>query len=134
MRSHIRRCNPADNTLGALHDQFKSIVPSKIALLTFLPNNAPYIYEPPKRILMTTITIQVPDNSFSAIRKSPAEFADEMCLAASLLWYSQGEISQSKAAEMCGVSRAEFIRAAGQRRIPLVQESAAEALEEMLRE
>ena len=82
---------------------------------------------------MSTITVQVPESAFSAIRRSPEEFAAEMRLAASLLWYSQGEISQAKGAEIAGVNRAEFMEAARRRHISVVQESAAEALEEMTR-
>ena len=48
---------------------------------------------------MAKITIDLPEGAFSALRRSPQEFVKEMRIAASLLWYSQGEISQSKAAE-----------------------------------
>src|SRR5438105_11141201 len=51
---------------------------------------------------------------------SPAEFVKEMRVAAALLWYSHGELSQSKAAEIAGTSRSEFIDELSHRRIPEV--------------
>ena len=51
---------------------------------------------------MTTVTIEVPDDAFSALRRSPKEFARDMRLAAAIQWYHQGLISQGKAAEIAG--------------------------------
>jgi predicted HTH domain antitoxin len=53
--------------------------------------------------------VRAADGALSALRLSPTEFVKEMRVAAALLWYSQGELSQSKAAEIAGTSRAEFI-------------------------
>ena len=74
---------------------------------------------------MPTITIDVPEGALSALLP-PAEFVKEMRVAAALLWYSHGEISQSKAAEIAGTSRAEFIDELARRRIPVVQVTAEE--------
>ena len=70
---------------------------------------------------MPTITIDVPEGALSALRLSPAEFVKEMRVAAAMFWYSHGELSQSKAAEIAGTSRAEFIDELAHRRIPVVQ-------------
>ena len=43
------------------------------------------------------------------LRKEPKEFAREMQLAAIVKWYELGTLSQSKAAEILGISRREFI-------------------------
>ena len=83
---------------------------------------------------MPTITFDVPDGALSALRLSPSEFVKEMRVAAALLWYSHGEISQSKAAEIAGTSRAEFIDELAHRRIPAVQVTAEELQEEIQRE
>lgn len=83
---------------------------------------------------MPTITIDVPDGALSALRLSPAEFAREMRVAAALLWYSRGEVSQAKAAEIAGTSRAEFIDELAHRRIPVVQVTAEELQDEIRRE
>jgi predicted HTH domain antitoxin len=55
------------------------------------------------------LQIDMPETAFSAVRKSPSEFAAEMRLAAAVKWYEMGIISQEKAAEVAGVSRADFI-------------------------
>jgi len=59
--------------------------------------------------LMPTVTFDVPEGALSALRLSPTEFVKEMRVAAALLWYSRGELSQSKAAEVAGTSRAELL-------------------------
>ncbi len=58
---------------------------------------------------MKTISIDLPETVFSALRKEPDEFAKEMRIAAALKWYEIGEISQGQAAEIAGLSRSEFI-------------------------
>ncbi len=60
---------------------------------------------------MPTVTMDLPEDVFSALRRSPEEFAREMRLAAAMLWYSRGMVSQSKGAEIAGLNRAEFLRA-----------------------
>ena len=83
---------------------------------------------------MAAITFDVPEGALSALRLSPTEFVKEMRLAAALLWYSQGEISQSKGAEIAGTGRADFIDELARRRIPVVQVSTEELNEETHRE
>lgn len=70
---------------------------------------------------MTTVTIELPEDVFGALRRSPEEFAREMRLAAALHWYSQGQLSQARAAEIAGLSRAEFIDELFRHRLPVVQ-------------
>jgi predicted HTH domain antitoxin len=60
---------------------------------------------------MTNITVNLPDTAFSALRKTPDEFGQEMRIAAAIKWYELEQISQGKAAEIAGVTRAEFILA-----------------------
>jgi predicted HTH domain antitoxin len=83
---------------------------------------------------MPTITIDVPAGALSALRLSPAEFAKEMRVAAALLWYSRGELSQSKATEIAGTTRAEFIDELAHRHIPVVQVTTEELRGEITRE
>lgn len=63
---------------------------------------------------MPTVTMDLPEDVFSALRRSPEEFAREMRLAAAMLWYTRGMISQEKAAEVAGLSRAAFLKAMAQ--------------------
>jgi uncharacterized protein UPF0175 len=49
-----------------------------------------------------TITFDVPEGALSTLRLSPTEFVKGIRVVVALLWYSQGELSQSRAAEICG--------------------------------
>lgn len=60
---------------------------------------------------MTEITLAFSEDIFSALRRSPQEFAQAMRLAAAVHWYERGEISQEKAAEIAGLDRTDFLRA-----------------------
>ena len=70
---------------------------------------------------MAQVTLDLPDSAFSALRKSPEEFAQELLLAAVIHWYSQGMISQGKAAEIAGLPRAAFLDELFRRKIPALQ-------------
>jgi predicted HTH domain antitoxin len=83
---------------------------------------------------MPTVTFDVPEGALSALQLSPTEFVKEMRVAAALLGYSHGEISQSKAAEIAGTCRAEFIDELAHRRIPVVQVTTEELQDEIHRE
>jgi predicted HTH domain antitoxin len=66
---------------------------------------------------MQTVTMELPEEVFSALRRSPDEFAREMRLAAAMLWYSRRMISQEKGAQIAGINRAEFLAALAQNKI-----------------
>jgi predicted HTH domain antitoxin len=57
------------------------------------------------------ISIELDRSVLSALRQDPINFAREMRLAAAAKWYEIGRVSQGKAAEIAGVSRAEFLTA-----------------------
>lgn len=80
---------------------------------------------------MASITIEVPDDVFSALRRSPQEFAREIRQAAAILWYSQGLISQGKGAELAGLTRTAFLDALFHAKIPACQIEAEELKEEV---
>jgi len=83
---------------------------------------------------MTTVTIQFPESVFSALRRAPAEFINEMRIEAATQWYAQQRISQEKGAEIAGISRAEFINELACRHIPVVQVNFEELMEEVRRD
>jgi predicted HTH domain antitoxin len=66
---------------------------------------------------MRAITVDVPEEAFAALRRSPAEFAREMRLAAAIHWYSRGEISQERAAAIAALDRTDFLLALAERRV-----------------
>ena len=55
------------------------------------------------------LTLDIPEEAFSALRQNPEEFARELLEAALSKWYEQGKISQSKAAEIANLTRVEFL-------------------------
>ena len=57
------------------------------------------------------VTIEVPDDAFTVLRTGSDNFVKEMRLAAAVKWYELGKVSQSKAAELTGLSRQEFLDA-----------------------
>ena len=80
---------------------------------------------------MPTVSFDFPADVFSALRRSPEEFAAEMRLAAAIHWYGQGLVSQGKGAAIAGVSRAEFIDELARRRVPVSQVPLEELREEL---
>lgn len=83
---------------------------------------------------MAQVNFDFPASVFSALRMSPSEFAEEMRLAAAIHWFSQGLISQGKAAEIAGLTRAEFLEELFRRKIPALQVTLDELREELARE
>jgi predicted HTH domain antitoxin len=81
--------------------------------------------------MMTRVQGELDSDVFSTLRRSPEEVAQEMRLAAAILWYVQGRISQSRAAELASVSRAEFLDALSASGVPATQET-LEDLDEVL--
>lgn len=59
------------------------------------------------------LSIEIPRGAFSAVRQDPVNFMHEMRLAAAVKWYELRILSQAKAAEVAGISRAEFLTALG---------------------
>lgn len=57
------------------------------------------------------ISIELNRDVLSALRQAPPTFVREMRLAAAAKWYEVGLLSQAKAAEVAGLSRAEFLAA-----------------------
>jgi predicted HTH domain antitoxin len=70
-----------------------------------------------------TLTLELPDDAFSALRSSPEEFGRELRLAAAIKWYETERISQGKAAEIAGLSRAAFIEGLGRYGVSPIQGS-----------
>lgn len=69
---------------------------------------------------MPTITFDLPEHVFSALRRSPEEFARELRLAAAIYWYARGEVSQEKAAEIAGLDRTDFLMALAREQVDTV--------------
>ena len=81
--------------------------------------------------MSTTIQHELPAGAFSALRMGPKELAQEMKLAACVQWYRQGILSQSKASEIAGLSRAAFLFELSRRGEPILQVTEDELAEEL---
>lgn len=75
---------------------------------------------------MQTISVELPDAVFAALRKAPDDFVKEMRIAAAVNWYELGILSQGKAAEVAGLTRAEFIAALSRFKVSVWQSTAEE--------
>lgn len=87
--------------------------------------------QPDSGIPMTSITLNLPETVFSALRKTPDEFAQEMRIAAAVKWYELEQISQGKAAEIAGLTRAEFIQALSRYQVSPFQYTEADLVREL---
>ena len=83
--------------------------------------------------MMNTVhlTIELPRDLFSALRQEPEEFVREMRLAAAVKWYETEKVSQAKAAEIAGLSRAEFLAALDRFGVTPFQVTADELVQEV---
>ena len=82
---------------------------------------------------MVTVTFELPEDVLSSVRKDPDRFTQELRLAAAAKWYEMGLVSQSRAAEISGLSRSEFISALGRFEVSVFQYNMDEIAEEVNR-
>ncbi len=77
------------------------------------------------------LVLDLPETAFSALRLAPNEYLAELRRAAAAKWYEMRKISQAKGAELCGVSRAEFIRILSDYRVSALQDDAVSLANEV---
>lgn len=60
---------------------------------------------------MATIEVDLPEDVFSSLRRSPSEVERDIRFAAAARWYHRGMVSQERAAAIAGLDRTEFLLA-----------------------
>lgn len=60
---------------------------------------------------MATVTLDLPEEVFSVLRRSPTELATELRLAAAIHGYGRERVSQEVAAQVAGLDRTDFLLA-----------------------
>jgi len=66
---------------------------------------------------MATLTIELPDEVYTALRRSPAEVQKDARLTLAIHWYARGLISQERAAMIAGLDRTDFLMALGREKV-----------------
>lgn len=79
---------------------------------------------------MARAEFQVSDSVLASLHCDPERFSQELRLAAAIKWYERGMVSQGRAAEIAGISRAEFIQALGRFGVSPFQVDANELISE----
>jgi predicted HTH domain antitoxin len=77
------------------------------------------------------VSITLPRDVLSALKQDPTGFVQEMRLAAAVKWYEVQRVSQAKAAEIAGISRAEFLTALAHFSVSPFQYEADEVIQEV---
>ncbi|MEW6006819.1 MAG: UPF0175 family protein [bacterium] len=81
--------------------------------------------------MSVALKLDMPEGVFSALRKDPNEFKKELCLAAAVKWYEMGIVSQERASEIAGLSRADFIFSLSRFKVSPFQYTAEEIEKEL---
>lgn len=63
------------------------------------------------------VTLELPVEALSALRRSPEELGPEMRVAAAIHWYTQDQLSMEKAAMIAGLNRRDFILEMARRKV-----------------
>ena len=79
------------------------------------------------------ITVEVPEDAVRKFGGDEARFAREMYEAAIVQWFDEGRISQGRAAELLGISRAELFEVLKRHEVSPIQITPQELAEELKR-
>jgi predicted HTH domain antitoxin len=80
-----------------------------------------HVTQSAERIIMKTITLELPADAMSLDWCSEEDFPHQLRLAAAIFWYDRGLISQGKGAEIAGLTRAGFLQALSDAKVDALQ-------------
>ncbi len=80
---------------------------------------------------MMQLTLEMPEEALATLHKDQTEFTQELRTAAAVKWYELELVSQGRAAEIAGLTRAAFLDALFRYRVSPFQYTAEEVLEEL---
>ena len=79
------------------------------------------------------VTLELPMEVFSALRRSPEEFGREMRLIAAIYWYTRDDVSMEKAAMIAGLNRRDFLLELAARKVDVFKVDAEDLERELAR-
>jgi predicted HTH domain antitoxin len=80
---------------------------------------------------MRQVILEYPDNLELAVQATPEEMQAQIRLMAALKMFELGKLSSGKAAELAGLSRAEFLEMCGRYRVPVFNYAPGEIEDEL---
>ena len=83
------------------------------------------------RLASVRVSLELPEDAFSALRMTPESFVKEMRPAGAVKWSELGLLSQSKAAEVAGVTRHELLEALSRFKVSPFQTSPEQLAHEL---
>ena len=82
--------------------------------------------------MSTTVTLEVPADAVRLFGQTPERFGREMYETAVVKWFDEGLISQGKAAELLGISRAGLFDVLSQHGVSPIQVTPEELRKELV--
>ena len=79
---------------------------------------------------MVKIAFEVPEGALAAMHQDAQAFGRELRVAAAVKWYERRRLSQARASEVAGLSRAEFFDALGRYGVTPFQATADDLIAE----
>jgi predicted HTH domain antitoxin len=80
---------------------------------------------------MAHVTLDIPDDLLSGLKKNGQEVSQALCVAAAFSLCAQGQLSTSQAARLANMTYAEFLEAAARAKVELFPVNLAELKEEV---
>ena len=81
---------------------------------------------------MSTLQIQIPEETLISLKTDPEHFSNELVLLAAIKLFELGKLSSGRAAQLAGLSRVEFLMALKQYRVPAFHLTAEELHQDVL--